>query len=148
MSSGWVRDPILAAPLPPGWKLCFSSVPKASCRTVSPLLEALALGELVLVHPAVPSRPAAATAAPSQAAVRGLKMFTDQAVCDRSDILLSYLGVKRRRLTAHSEKGTISYNSGQRVLNQGQRFRAIQGRDTGHSAFARAAPWVEPTDRK
>jgi len=84
MSSGWVRCSVLPAPVPPGWKLCFSVVPKAICLTVSVLFEALALAlavlelELVLEleHPAVPSRTAATTVAPSQVAVRTLKMFT------------------------------------------------------------------------
>jgi hypothetical protein len=43
------------------------------------LLEApleLELGEPELEHPAVPSRPAATTVAPSQVAVRRLKIFT------------------------------------------------------------------------
>jgi hypothetical protein len=57
------------------------------------LLDALALTglalevelELELEHPAVPSRPAARTAAPSQAAVRRLKMSTKLVVRDPSD---------------------------------------------------------------
>ena len=73
MSSGWVRDSVFAAPLPSGWKLCFSVVARTICLTVSVLLEALALAELVLVlvlvlllvleleleleHPAVATRP-------------------------------------------------------------------------------------------
>jgi len=82
MSSGWVRCSVLTAPVPPGWKLCFSVVPKAICLTVSVLFEALALAlavlelELELEHPAVLSRTAATTVAPSQVAVRRLKMFT------------------------------------------------------------------------
>ena len=82
MSSGWTRCSVLAAPLPNGWKLCFSVVPKTICLTVSVLVEALALAELgaelelELEHPAVPSRPAAMTVAPSQVAVRRLKVFT------------------------------------------------------------------------
>src|SRR5215471_17623339 len=90
MSSGWVRRSVFIAPVPPGWKLCFSSSPKAICLTVSvpfgTLGLALALGELEveLEHPAVPSRPAA-TVAPSQAAVRKLKTFTKPLVCDPSD---------------------------------------------------------------
>src|SRR5215469_12891208 len=89
MSSGWVRAPVIAAPVPFGWKLCFSTSPKAICLTVSPLGGALglalALGELALEHPAVPSRPAAATVAPSHVAVRRLKMFTKSLVCHLSD---------------------------------------------------------------
>ena len=66
------------APVPFGWKLCFSVSPKTICLTVNVLGEALVLGELELEpeHPAVPSRPAATTVAPSQVAVRRLKMFT------------------------------------------------------------------------
>jgi hypothetical protein len=70
------------APVPFGWKLCFSNVPKAICLAVSTLGAALALAlgfgllEVELEHPAVLSRPAATTVVPSQAAVRRLKMFT------------------------------------------------------------------------
>src|SRR5690348_11360330 len=87
MSSGWVRCSVLAAPVPPGWKVCFSVVPKAICLTVSVLLGALALAELEpeLEHPAVPSSPAATTVAPSQVAVRRLRVFTRLFVCDLSD---------------------------------------------------------------
>jgi len=64
------------APVPFGWKLCFIVSPKMSCLTVNALGEALVLGalELELEHPAVPRSPAATTVAPSQAAVRRLKM--------------------------------------------------------------------------
>src|SRR5690349_24438511 len=88
MSSGWIRCSVCVAPLPLGWKLCFSVSPKAICLTVSVLGEALALAgpelepELELEHPAMPSRPAATTVAPSQVAVRRLKIFTRQLVCD------------------------------------------------------------------
>jgi hypothetical protein len=68
-------------------------VAKTICLTVSVLLEALALAlaelevevevELVAVHPAVPSRPAATAVAPSQVAVRRLKMFI-KTICRRS----------------------------------------------------------------
>src|SRR5580704_7479712 len=92
MSSGWVRCSVLIAPPPTGWKLCFSVVPKAICLAVSVLLEAPALGlalggvELELEeHPAAPSRPAAMTVAPSEVAVRRLKVFTELFVCDPSD---------------------------------------------------------------
>jgi hypothetical protein len=91
MSSGWVRRPVIAAPVPPGWKLCFSVSPKTICLTVSVLLEAPALApalaelELELEHPAVHSRPAATTMAPSQVAVRRLKIFTRLFVGDPSD---------------------------------------------------------------
>jgi hypothetical protein len=79
--------------VPLGWKLCLSVVPKTICLAVSvfgALELALALGEVVLEleHPAVP-RPAAATAAPSQAAVRRLKMVTERFVCDPHDALRS-----------------------------------------------------------
>src|SRR5690348_3805891 len=91
MSSGWIRCSVCAAPLPLGWKLCFSVSPKAICLTVSVLGEALALAGpelepgLELEHPAMPSRPAATTVAPSQVAVRRLKIFTRQLVCDPGD---------------------------------------------------------------
>src|SRR5215472_347343 len=97
MSSGWVRAPVIAAPVPFGWKLCFSTSPKAICLTVSPLGGALglalALGELALEHPAVPSRPAATTVAPSHVAVRRLKMFIRPLVFDLGDVQRS--GVAR-----------------------------------------------------
>src|SRR5690349_23346703 len=87
MSPGWIRCSVLGAPLPPGSKVCFSVVPKAICLTVSVLLGALALAELEpeLEHPAAPSRPAATTVAPSQVAVRRLRVFTRLFVCDLSD---------------------------------------------------------------
>src|SRR6516162_2876876 len=100
MSSGWLRDPVVEAPVPFGWKLCFRVVPKATCLTVSclgALVLGLALGELEveleLEHPAVPSRLAAATVAPRQVAVRRLKIFTQQLVCDQRDAWRS--GVNR-----------------------------------------------------
>jgi hypothetical protein len=103
MSSGWVSDSVFAAPLPSGWKLCFSVVARTICLTVSALLAApapalalaelelelgleleLELGlELELEHPAVPSRPAATTVTPSQEAVRTLKVIT-KTTCRRS----------------------------------------------------------------
>src|SRR5215469_4521928 len=93
MSSGWVRCSVFIAPVPPGWKLCFSNSPKAICLTVSvpfgtlglALTLAPAFGELELEHPAVPSRPTTTTVAPSQVAVRKLKTFTKPLVCDPSD---------------------------------------------------------------
>jgi len=95
MSSGWLRDSDVAAPLPFGWKLCLSVVPKTICLTESvefeaPALElalALAVPELGLElgpelelelepeHPAVLSSPAATTATPRRVAVRTLKVF-------------------------------------------------------------------------
>jgi hypothetical protein len=62
--------------------------PKMSCLTVNALGEALVLGalELELEHPAIPSRPAATTVAPSQVAVRRLKMFTRGFVRDPGDV--------------------------------------------------------------
>src|SRR6266566_9260024 len=67
------------------------------CLTVSVLLEALALAELELEleleHPAVLSRLAAMTVAPSQVAVRRLKVFTKLFVCDPNDARRS--GVER-----------------------------------------------------
>jgi hypothetical protein len=94
MSSGWLRDSVFVAPLPFGWKLCFSVVPRTICLTVSALLEALALApavlalavlvlvlelelELELEHPAVAARPAATTVTLSQVALRRLKVFTN-----------------------------------------------------------------------
>ena len=91
MSSGWVRRPDVAAPVPFGLKVCFSVSPKAICLTLSVLLGALevppALGVVVLEleHPAAPSRPAATTVAPSQVAARRLKIFTKLFVSDQSD---------------------------------------------------------------
>src|SRR5215471_6023018 len=87
MSSGWVRCSVLMALWPAGWKLCFSVSPKTICLTVSvfgALVLALAAGEveLELEHPAVP-RPAATTAAPSQVAVRRLKMVTQRLYATR-----------------------------------------------------------------
>src|SRR5215831_1907456 len=79
MSSGWTRCSVCMAPWPFGWKLCFIVSPKRICLTVNVLGDALALGalELELEHPAEPSRPAVTTVAPSQVAVRRLKMFTN-----------------------------------------------------------------------
>jgi len=80
MSSGWLRRSVCMAPVPPGWKLCFSTSPNTICLAVSTLGAALglALGVVVLEleHPAMPSSPAATTVAPSQVDVRRLKMFT------------------------------------------------------------------------
>ena len=89
MSSGWDSDSVFIAPLPFGWKLCFSVVAKTICWSLSPLFEALPvelalavaelgleleleLEELELVHPAAPSTLAAMTVALSQVAVRKL----------------------------------------------------------------------------
>jgi hypothetical protein len=88
MSSGWVRRPVVAAPVPFGWKLCVSVSPNMSVLKVNVLLGALELAlplalaelelelELELEHPAVPSRPAATTVTPSRVAGRRLKVFT------------------------------------------------------------------------
>src|SRR5260370_34720765 len=92
MSSGWLRRSVVAAPLPFGWKVCFSVMAKTICLTANVLLEApplalvLALAEpvlglvveleLELVHPAIATRPAATTVTPSQVALRRPKMFT------------------------------------------------------------------------
>jgi hypothetical protein len=101
------------APLPFGWKLCFSVVAKTICLRASPVVEAPALElalaelelellalaelelelELELEHPAAPSRPAATTVAPSRVAVRRLKFFIVRLVLDPSDVRRS--GVKR-----------------------------------------------------
>ena len=68
------------APVPFGWKLCFSVSPKAICLTVSVLF--VGLGELALEpvpeleHPAIPSRPTATAVVPTHVAVRKLKIFT------------------------------------------------------------------------
>src|SRR6516164_6257245 len=90
MSSGWVRRPVVAAPVPLGWKLCVNVSPKRSCLTVSVVGEALALAlalaelelevelelELELEHPVVAARPAAMTVTPSRVALRRLEVFT------------------------------------------------------------------------
>jgi hypothetical protein len=100
--------------LPNAWKLCFSVVPKTISLTVSVLLEALALAELgvelelELEHPAIPSRAAAMTVAPSQVAVRRLKVFTKLFVCDPSDARRS--GVKRAGERIMARKGPNSKN--------------------------------------
>jgi hypothetical protein len=102
MSSGWVRDSVVAAPFPFDWKLCFSVVawtiwlaasapvvvlPALAPTELEPVL-GLLLGlevelEPELEHPAVPSRPAATTVTPSQVAVRRLKMFMRRVVPQR-----------------------------------------------------------------
>ena len=113
MSSGWLRDSDVAAPLPFGWKLCLSVVPKTICLTESAEFEALAL-ELALAlavaelglelgrelelelepeHPAVLSSPAATTATPRRVAIRTLKVFINRFVRDPGDAWRS--GVKR-----------------------------------------------------
>ena len=87
MSSGCTRCSVCMAPVPFGWKLCFMVSPKMSCLTVNVLGEALALGalELELEHPAIPSRLTVTAVAPSQVAVRRLKMFTRGFVRDPGD---------------------------------------------------------------
>ena len=93
MSSGWLSDSVAVAPLPFGWKLCLSVVPKTICLTESAEFEAVALAlELALArrlavpelelelelepeHPAVATRPAATTATPRRGVIRMLKMF-------------------------------------------------------------------------
>ena len=97
MSSGWLRDSDVAAPLPFGWKLCLSVVPKTICLTDSAEFEALAL-ELALAvaelelelelelepeHPAVLSSPAATTATPRRVAIRTLKVFINRLYATR-----------------------------------------------------------------
>ena len=99
MSSGWLRDSDFAAPLPFGWKLCLSVVPKTICLTESVEFEALAL-ELALAvaelgrelelelelepeHPAVLSSPAATTAPPRRVAIRTLKVFINRLYATR-----------------------------------------------------------------
>jgi hypothetical protein len=84
MSSGWDSDSIFIAPVPFGWKLCFSVVAKTICLTLSPLPAALAvelalaleleleLEEPELEHPAAPNTLAATTAALSRVAERRL----------------------------------------------------------------------------
>jgi hypothetical protein len=93
-------------------------VPKTICLTASPVPEAAALElavaglelaalaelelelELELEHPAVASRPAATTVAPSRVAVGRLKIFIARLVRDPSDARFS--GVERtgeRRVT-------------------------------------------------
>ena len=91
MSSGCTRCSVCMAPVPFAWKLCFIVSPKTICLTVNVLGVALVLGELELEleHPAEPSRPAATTVAPSQVAVRRLKMFTRGFVRDPGDVRCS-----------------------------------------------------------
>src|SRR5262252_6574069 len=129
MSSGWTRRSVCMAPVPPGWKLCFSVSPKTICLTVNVLGEALALGalELELEHPAVPSRPAAMTVAPSQAAVRRLKMFTRRFLCDLSDIWCSGAkGTGERPMARRGPSSKDLVNADQRSawLADGQRHCA------------------------
>jgi len=101
MSSGWLSDSVAVAPLPFGWKLCLSVVPKTICLTESAESEALALAvelalalglavpglelELELEHPAVATRPAATTATPRRGVIRMLKMFINRFVRDPGD---------------------------------------------------------------
>ena len=117
MSSGWTRRSVCVAPVPFGWKLCFSVSPKMSCLTVNVLGVALVLGvlELELEHPAEPNRPAATTVAPSQVAVRRLKMFIGRFVCDPGDARRSRAKGSGERPMARrglSSKGLV--NAGQR----------------------------------
>jgi hypothetical protein len=113
MSSGWLRASDFVAPVPFGWKLCLSVVPKTICLTESAELEPLAVDvalaladaelglelevelelELDPEHPEVPSRPAATTATPRRAAVRTLKVFMNRFVRDPDDVRRS--GVQR-----------------------------------------------------
>jgi hypothetical protein len=87
------------APLPFGWKLCLSVVPKTICLTESAEFEALAV-ELALAlglavpelelelepeHPAVASRPVTPTATPRRGVIRMLKMFRNRFVRDPGD---------------------------------------------------------------
>lgn len=105
MSSGWLRLSDVVAPLPFGWKLCLSVVPKTICLMESVELEPVALEvapaladaelglgleleeelELELEHPAVLSNPAATTAMPRRVAVRALKVFMNRFVRDPGD---------------------------------------------------------------
>src|SRR5579859_7714335 len=111
MSSGWIRCSVAGVPVPFGWKVCFSNVPKAICLATSVLGAALglvlALGELELEleHPAAPSRLAATTMVPRQVAVRRLEMFTVRFVLHPSDVQRS--GVERaveRLMTSRGPK--------------------------------------------
>src|SRR6516162_1977889 len=118
MSSGWVRCSVCVAPLPFGWKLCFSVSPRAICLTVSVLLEApevapvLGAVELELEHPAVPSRPAATTVAPSRVAVCRLDMFTKPLVCDPGDARRSGVeGADERPMTRGGPNSTHLVNA-------------------------------------
>jgi len=141
MSSGWIRCSVLGAPLPSGWKVCFSVVPKAICLTVSVLLDAVALAELELEleleHPAVPSRPAATTVAPSQVAVRRLKVFTRPFVWHLSDARHSGASragersIARRRPRSKNLVNTLK--SGQRSARFMDRT-AAQGATPKHPA--------------
>ena len=156
MSSGWLRLPDTAAPVPFGLKLCFSVSPKASCLTVSELLEALEPVELALAlagwelelepeleHPAVPSRPAAMTVAPSQAAVRRLKMFTRRFLCDLSDIWCSGAkGTGERPMARRGPSSKDLVNADQRSawLADGQRHCARCTTSVARCLLSSAAP--------
>src|SRR5215469_5814039 len=138
MSSGWVRRPDVAAPVPFGLKVCFSVSPKAICLTVSVLgaLEvAPALGEVVLEleHPAAPSRPAATTVAPSQVAVRRLRIFTKRSLCDPSD-------ARRSGIKAASERPMAK--SGPNAKN------LVNARLLVHSARCHPRTWRAETPRR
>src|SRR5215469_5373065 len=110
MSSGWLRDSVLAAPMPFGLKLWCSVVAKTICLNVNVLLGPLApvLGlvepELELgpelEHPAVASRLAATAAMPSRVAVCRLNIFIDAVLGDSNDALGSPAGHLSARLMA------------------------------------------------
>jgi hypothetical protein len=103
MSSGWARCSLFEAPVPFTWKVWCSTVPKRICLTVNEVgaALALALGEpvlglelelellLELEHPAVASRPAATTEAPSLEAVRNLRrlrLVMERLVCQLGNV--------------------------------------------------------------
>src|SRR5215472_7047202 len=123
MSSGWTRCSVCMAPWPFGWKLCFIVSPKRICLTVNVLGDALALGalELELEHPAEPSRPAVTTVAPSQVAVRRLKMFTRGFVRDPGDVRRS--GDKGTGERPMARTGLIP----KELVNAGQRSAWLTG---------------------
>jgi len=102
-----------------------------SCLTVNALGEALVLGalELELEHPAIPSRPAATTVAPSQVAVRRLKIFTKLFVCDLSDARCS--GVQRADERPMARRGTNSIH----LVN------AVPSKCHGRWSPSAAPPW-------
>src|SRR5215469_601865 len=144
MSSGWLRPSDFAAPLPFGWKLCLSVVPKTICLSESGEFDApvpdgalvladaelgLELGleleeelEPELEQPAVLSNPAATTAMPRRVAVRTLKVFMNRFVRDPGDARRS--GVKRlgeRSMAARRRESTRLINALPRGAGRGRR---------------------------
>src|SRR5215831_1874160 len=142
MSSGWVRRPVVVAPVPFSLKVCFSVSPKASCFTVSVLLDALevapALGVVVLEleHPAAPSRPAATTVAPSQVAARRLKIFTERSLCDPSDARHSGVkGASERPMAKRGPNTKDLVNARLLVHSDSRPCQDLACRDTSTAPF-------------